>query len=313
MLEILDPGALTSVQDTRGRRAWRRYGVPQGGAADPWSARLANRLVANPDDAAVLEVVGEGAAIRIGVAAVVAVTGGLSTTVDGIPMPPDSARRVAPGSRIRFGPGSGLRAYVSVGGGLDVEPVLGSSATDLRTGFGGLDGRALAAGDRIGIGRPDVTALPRRWIGTRAAGPLRITAGPQASGSTLRELTAAAWVVGASADRTGVRLEGAPLTGGDEVPSQGLLTGAIQLPPDGLPILMLPDCPVTGGYRVPACIIGADLGRLAQLRTGDRLELLEVSLDEAREAGLRLESELSATDEVDASAADEPGWAGAHG
>ena len=98
MLEILDPGALTSVQDTRGRRAWRRYGVPLGGAADAWSARLANRLVANPDKAAVLEVVGDAAILRVGAPAIVAVTGGLPATVDGIPMPPDSARRVAPGS-----------------------------------------------------------------------------------------------------------------------------------------------------------------------------------------------------------------------
>lgn len=313
MMEIVDPGALTSVQDTRGRREWRRYGVPLGGAADPWSARLANRLVTNTDEAAVLEVVGDGAVIRIGAPAIVAVTGGLTATVDGIQMPPDSARRVAPGSRIRFGPGSGLRAYLAVGGGLDVEPVLGSRATDLRTGFGGMDGRALAAGDVIGIGGPSATGQAHRWLGARPNGPLRIAAGPAATRATLRALTEPTWMVGAAVDRTGVRFDGAPLADGGEVPSQGLLPGAIQLPPDGLPILMLADCPVTGGYRVPACVIGADIGRIAQLRPGDRVELVEVSSAEARDAGRRWESELSDTEGLDAWAADEPGWAGSHG
>jgi biotin-dependent carboxylase-like uncharacterized protein len=311
-LEILDPGGLATVQDVAGRRPWRRYGVPHGGAADPMSARLANRLVGNPDDAAVLELV-LGGTVRVAIATTVAVTGGLAAAMDGIPMPPDAARRLPAGARIRIEPGSGLRGYLAVAGGIEVEPVLGSRATDLRTGFGGFAGRALQSGDRLAIGQPRPDALPRRWLGTRADGPLRIVAGPQAASASSEALTLTAWRVGQAVDRTGVRLEGRALEDGGEVPSQGLLPGAIQLPPDGAPILMLADCPVTGGYRVPACVIGADLGRVAQLPPGDQVALVEVSPLEAREAWLQLESNLAAIEPLDTTPDDEPGWAGSHG
>jgi biotin-dependent carboxylase-like uncharacterized protein len=312
MIEIVDPGVLTSIQDATGRRAWRRFGVPLGGAADPWSARLANRLVGNPDDAAVLEVAGGGAVVRIEITTAIGVTGGLATTVDGIPMPPDSARRIAAGSRLRLGPGLGLRGYVAVRGGLDVAPVLGSRATDLRTGFGGLAGRALIAGDRIGVG-PDSDPATHRWVGERESGPLRLTAGPQAAPASMQALTRTVWRVGSKVDRTGVRLDGAPLPDGGEVASQGLLPGAIQVPPDGLPILMLADGPVTGGYRVPACLIGSDLGRLAQLRPGDSVVFVEVGADAGREAWRRAMAELDALEPLAALASDDPGWAGSHG
>jgi allophanate hydrolase subunit 2 len=128
----------------------------------------------------------------------------------------------------------------------------------------------------------------------------------------LRQLVATAWSVGDAVDRTGVRLAGGQsLLQGSEVASQGVLPGAIQVPPDGAPIVLLVDGPVTGGYRIPACVIGSDVGRVAQLRPGDRAELVEVSLDEAREAWLRSESELAAIEALDAPD-DEPGWAGAH-
>ncbi len=311
-LEILDPGLLSTVQDVAGRRPWRRHGVPLGGAADPFSARLANRLVGNPDGAAVIEVVG-GGTLRVGSAAVVAITGGLATEIDGIPLPPDAARRIAAGSRIRFGPGRGLRAYLAVAGGIDVEPVLGSRATDLRTGFGGLGGRPLQGGDRLEIGSGRPSTGPLRWLAGRGEGPLRIVGGPQATSAARSGLTSSAWAVGSAIDRTGGRLDGPPLEGGGEVAPQGLLPGAIQLPPDGAPIVMLADCPVTGGYRVPACVIGADLGRVAQLRPGDRVALTEVSVREARAAWLRMESELAAIEPMDAVTDDEPGWAGSHG
>jgi biotin-dependent carboxylase-like uncharacterized protein len=310
-LEILDPGGLATVQDAVGRRAWRRHGVPFGGAADPMSARLANRLVGNSDDAAVLELV-LGGTVRVATATIVAATGGLAAAIDGVPMPPDAARRLQAGARIRIEPGSGLRGYLAVAGGLEVEPVLGSRATDLRTGFGGLGGRALQSGDRLAIGQPRPDAIPHRWLGTRVEGPVRIVAGPQAASASPEALTSLAWRVGQAVDRTAVRLEGPALEGGGEVPSQGILPGAVQLPPDGAPILMLADCPVTGGYRVPACVVGADIGRVAQLRPGDPVALVQVSALEAREAWLRMESHLAAIEPLDATADDEPGWAGSH-
>ena len=114
-----------------------------------------------------------------------------------------------------------------------------------------------------------MTGRPARWTGTAATGPIRIVAGPH---SETIEALEAPWTVAVEADRTGVRLDGRRLEGG-EVPSMGLPLGAIQVPPDGRPIIMLADRPVTGGYRVPACVIRADIGRVAQLPTGDALSL----------------------------------------
>jgi allophanate hydrolase subunit 2 len=120
------------------------------------------------------------------------------------------------------------------------------------------------------------------------------------------------WTVAIEADRTGMRLDGPRLDGG-EVPSMGLPLGAIQIPPDGRPIVMLADRPVTGGYRVPACVIRADIGRVAQLRTGDALTFISVAPGEAREALVEAEEELAALEPLDAAEDDEPGWAGSHG
>jgi biotin-dependent carboxylase-like uncharacterized protein len=310
-LEVVDPGPQSSVQDVVGRRPWRRYGVPLGGAADGWSARLANRLVGNPHDAAVVEVLAPGAVVRADSATVIAITGGLQATVGGIPVPPDTARRVGRGTSIRLAAGRGLRGYLAVAGGFQVDPVLGSRATDLRTGFGGIGGRALSAGDRIGIGQAAPVAA-YRWLGARPDGPLRVTPGPQADDAILQALIGRGWEVGRAVDRTGVRLEGGRVPGGGEVPSQGLVPGSVQVPPDGQPILMLADCPVTGGYRVPACIIGADLGHVAQLRPGETVALTVVDTAEARAAWRDMEQELARLEPLDPRLDHGAEWAGSH-
>ena len=311
MIEVLEPGLLTSVQTARGRPGWRHLGVPVGGAADAWSARLANRLVGNPDGAALLEITLAGPTLRFHGAARVAMTGSpFEATVDGVALPPFAARDVRPGALLRIGGGDGARAYLAFGGGIEVEHVLGSPATDLRTGFGGLEGRALLAGDLLTIGRPLRRA--RRWTGTRDQGPIRVVAGPHADRLAAEALTMNAWTVSPAADRAGIRLDGELLRPEDpEVPSMGLPVGAVQVPPDGRPIVMLADRPVTGGYPVPACVIGADVGRVAQLRPGDPLRFVSVSPGEAREANQRAEEELAALVDAGAPPDDELGWAGA--
>lgn len=297
-VEILEPGLLTSVQDAIGRRAWRHLGVPAGGAADAWSARLANRLVGNPDAAALLEITLLGPTLRLATAARVALVGRFEATVDGLPFPPHAGRLLRAGSTIRIGEGEDARGYLAFGGGIAVEPVLGSASTDLRTGFGGHEGRALRAGDRLGLGDPSDTP-PMRWTAAPPTGPIRIVAGPHADRLAPGVLEATAWTVSSRSDRTGVRLEGLPLpSAGTEVPSMGLPAGAIQVPPDGLPIVALADRPVTGGYQVPAVVIGADVGRVARLRPGDELRLASVSLEEAREALRRAEAALAALETV---------------
>lgn len=306
-IEILEPGPLTSVQDHFGRPAWRHVGVPVGGAVDPWSARLANRLVGNADDAALLEITLGDAVIGTDDAVWMALIGGLRGSSGGVDLPAQEAWRLRPGATVRVRAGDGARGYLAVGGGLVVERVLGSASTDLRTGFGGLDGRALRAGDRLVVGR--MAGNPGRWTGTPPSGPVRLVPGPHPEGLTTLERT---WTVAVEADRTGVRLDG-PRLDGAEVPSMGLPAGAIQLPPDGRPIVMLADGPVTGGYRVPACVIRADIGRVAQLRTGDELRFESVAVGDAVEALRRAELELAASEPLETAEDDELGWAGSHG
>ena len=301
MIEILEPGPLTSVQDPDGRRQWRHLGVPVGGAADAWSARLANRLVGNPDGAALLEVTLGGLVLTVDRPTRLALTGGL----EAVGLAPHEARSISRGATVRVNPGDGARGYLAVGGAIVVEPVLGSVSTDLRTGFGGLDGRALRAGDRLEVGTLSGTA--GRWTGERDVGPIRIVPGPHPEGF---EQLLGDWTVAVEADRTGVRLDGPALEAAGEVPSMGLPAGAVQVPPDGRPIVMLADRPVTGGYPVPACVIRADVGRVAQLRTGDRLAFASVSPEEAREANRRAEEQLAA---IEAPEENGLGWIGSHG
>lgn len=314
-IEVLDGGALTSVQDALGRQGWRRLGIPVGGAVDAWSARLANRLVGNPDHAALLEATLLGPRLRFLSPALVGIAGAdLEATLDGRPVPPGISRLAAAGNELRFGaPRSGARAYVAVAGGIVVRPVLGSASTDLRSRFGGLEGRALRAGDRLATGPPGDLAPRRALRPARDGGSIRVLPGPhpEAFGSDLLDrLTAIAWSVSSKADRAGVRLDGPPLppVATPEVPSLALPAGAVQVPPDGAPIVMLADRPVTGGYPVAACVIGADIGRVAQLATGDELRFGVVTPAEARAALERDEASLAEIAMHDDEGA---GWAGA--
>lgn len=312
MIEVVEPGALTSVQTADGRPGWRHVGVPVGGAADAWSARLANRLVGNDGDAALLEVTLAGPELRFHAETSIALTGAaFDATLDGLPLLPFVGRRVRRGALLRIGMGDGARGYLAVAGGIRVPAVLGSMSTDLRTGFGGHEGRALRPGDRLSVG--SISGSIRRWTGRTPDGPIRILPGPHHRLLGLDALIGQTWVVGIEADRTGVRLDGRQLEAGQrDVASMGLAIGAIQVPPDGRPIVMLVDRPVTGGYPVPACVIRVDVGRVAGLRTGDRVTFAPVSIVEARAALRQMEEELANLEDAGAPPDDEPAWAGAH-
>ncbi len=312
-LEVLEPGALTTVQDPFGRPLWRHVGVPVGGAVDRWSARLANRLAGNPEDAALLEFALSGPTLAFSHPSTIALVGDFEATADGLPLPAASARAIRPGSVVRIAAGRDALGYLAVAGGLEVPVVLGSSGTDLRTGFGGLEGRAMRSGDRLVIGGRAPGAA-QRWTGSAASGPIRVLPGPHIDRVAPGALERERWQIGRDADRTGARLDGPPVHApGSEIASMGLPEGAVQVPPDGRPIVMLADRPVTGGYPVPWVVIGADVGRIARLRPAAPVSFVTVSVAQARDAWLAAERELAALDPLRAEEDDQPGgWAGSH-
>lgn len=291
MLEVLRPGLQTTVQDA-GRRALA-LGVPGGGAADPVARRLANALVGNPAGAAGLEVTLAGPALRFHADALVALCGApFTATLGGQPFPLERAVAVPAGTTLDVGTAArGLRAVLAVRGGLDVPGVFGSRATDLKAGFGGLEGRALRRGDRLGwFPRPEVTPLgaflsPTLRTPTGPTVTLRVLPTPEATPALLAALTRCSLTVSPQADRMGVRLaEAVPAPHDPARVSLPNVPGAVQLPPDGRPILLLPDAGTHGGYPTPLVVAAVDRPALGQLRPGDRVRFRLVTLEEARAA-----------------------------
>ena len=279
-LTVRQVGASVLVQD-RGRAGWAHLGVPRSGALDAPAAALANRLVGNHPDDACLEVVLGGLAITSDEGIWVAVTGApCAIEVDARASAVGAAVRLPAGGELRLGrPEAGLRTYVAVGGGIAVEPVLGSRSTDT---LGRLGPSPIAVGDRLPVGR---AAGPPRSVDTPrppVPGPLRVGPGPRAdrvAGDVLDLLCRAAYVVSPDSDRVGLRLVGdpLPLERADELPSEGVVLGAVQVPPDGRPVVFLADHPTTGGYPVVAVVDEADLWQCAQLRPGEPVTFTRVA------------------------------------
>jgi urea carboxylase len=295
--EVVKPGVQTTVQDLPGRSGLWGVGVPPSGAWDDVSFALANRAVGNSDSAAGLEAVLRGPVLRFHHRALVCVTGAAtSATLDGEPVDPGRATVVSAGQTLDLGParGAGLRQYLAVRGGLDVPAVLGSRATFLLGKFGGLDGRALRAGDILPVlsdenaGTPvdvELPVLTNEW-------ELRVVPGPHGAPEHLTDegvaaLFAAEWRIDHRSDRTGVRLVGpAPqwsrADGGDaglhpsNIHDSAYPVGAIMLS-GGTPVIVGPDGPSLGGFVVPAVVLRADRWKLAQARPGDRVRLRPVA------------------------------------
>jgi biotin-dependent carboxylase-like uncharacterized protein len=267
MIEVLAPGPLTALQDG-GRAGLAALGVPRSGAFDRAALRLANRLVGNPEDATALEITFGGLELWLHDAATVALAGAPCPGLDlAAPL------SLPAGTRVRLGvPLRGLRSYLAVRGGFAVEHVLGSASTDTLSGLGPA---ALRAGDRLAIGpEPSGRVSSASGGGARFDGVLRVIAGPRDDWfepGALGLLASAAWTVRADSNRIGVRLDGPPLarTRAGELPSEATLPGALQVPPDGRPIVLGPDAPVTGGYPVVAVVRDSDLDLAGQLRPGD--------------------------------------------
>ena len=277
-LLVLDPGPLTTVQDP-GRPGLAHLGVPRSGWLDAPAARLANRLVGNPEQLAVLECLLGGLALEAANATTVAVTGArgdvrVSGRAGSRLAAHGTALTLAAGERLELGRvREGARCYVAVAGGVAVSPVLGSRSTDTLSGLGP---PVVAAGDRIPVG--PVAGPPAAGeavpLPTSSEVVLRCRPGPRRDWlrpEAWSTLTTASYAVQPDSNRVGLRLSGPPLmrSRDTELPSEGLVLGAVQLPPDGQPLVFLNEHPTTGGYPVVAVVEPADLATCAQLRPGD--------------------------------------------
>jgi biotin-dependent carboxylase-like uncharacterized protein len=279
-LEILRTGPLALVQDL-GRVGLAHLGVTRSGAADRRSHRLANRLVANPDDRATIEVTFGGFSARVrGGGVDIAVTGAdTDPSVDGIMFGTNSIHHVRDGEVISLGtPYSGLRSYLAVRGGIDVTPVLGSRSYDVMSAIGPLP---LQPGDVLPVGEhtdeyPELEQAPVAPMSEHLV-ELRVVPGPRDDWLVDPDaLVHTIWMASDRSDRVGMRLEGRPLqyrSPDRQLPSEGATRGAIQVPPNGLPVILGPDHPVTGSYPVVGVIADEDIDKVAQVRPGQYVRL----------------------------------------
>jgi biotin-dependent carboxylase-like uncharacterized protein len=301
-VEVVRPGVLLTVQDL-GRPALGRFGISPAGAMDPLALRLANRLVGNAVDTAALEVTGPGAELLFLGEARLAIGGAdLGATLDGAPFAAWQVGHCRDGAVLRFGTRSrGARAVLAIGGGLAVPRVMGSASVDLDAGLGG--GR-LTRGQRLPLGEtPPVSPIHPAALATVLAAyadpfHLRFVTGddPAVPGETTALFRRVPFVVSDRSNRTGYRLTGPilPVDAAADRLSEPVAPGALQLPPDGQPILLMADRQTTGGYPCLGHLIAADRPKAAQLWPGDRIDFAAVSLEQAQRAARDLAAALAA-------------------
>jgi antagonist of KipI len=301
-LHILKPGLLTTVQDL-GRYGHQASGVPVAGPMDTFSHRLANQLAGNSIDAATLEVTLIGPDLIVEADTTMAIAGGqFEVTCDDRPLASGTSFSVTRGQRVRFGRlVEGARAYLAVAGGIQTPPVLGSRATHLVSHMGGFNGRALRTGDRV----PIVIAAPTRpqrksaglTLPTKGRALLRVMAGPQDGwfqADALRAIASVSFRISPQSNRMGYRLQGPPLVRAreDELISEPVGIGAIQVPAAGEPILLMADRQTAGGYPKIGYVISADLPIAGQLAPGDFIEFHVCTHQEAVAALISRERQL---------------------
>ncbi len=282
MIEVLGLGAGATVQDL-GRVGYAALGVPRAGAFDPGAAARANRLVGNRESAATIEIVLGGLALRVDRPATVALVGApvplrCEPSVSGLAW--GAPVTLPAGTVLRLGaPARGLRSWLAVRGGIDAPSTLGSRSTDT---LGGLGPAPLRVGDRLRVGADIDAGIAAvdggaDWLADPSAA-VEVAPGPRADwvdADSLSWLWTAVWTVRPDSNRVGVRLDGPRLrwTRDEQLPSEGVLPGAIRIPPDGRPIVFGPDAPTTGGYPVVGVVTAPGLALLAQTRPGDVVRL----------------------------------------
>jgi biotin-dependent carboxylase-like uncharacterized protein len=307
VIQVQSPGLLTTVQDL-GREGFGPLGVSPSGAADPISLRLGNRLVGNLEGAAGLEMTLLGGTFLFPQGAIVALTGSdFGATLDGTPVSLWTSLEAKPDQTLRVGSTrSGARCYLSVQGGLAVKPFLGSASTQLLSGLGGHEGRALRKGDALRI-LPATASFQKRVVAPRALArlsprkALRVTPGRQIdwfSGPSRQLFYESTYRVAEESNRMGLRLEGQPLaqSASGEMITEGVSIGAVQITAAGLPIILFVEQQTTGGYAKIANVISADLHSLGQLRPRDEIRFERVDWETARSLLLEQEKLLASED-----------------
>ncbi len=302
VFEVIHPGALTSVQDL-GRYGYQRYGVPISGAMDKFALRVANLLAGNEEGEAALEATIIGPKLRALGESTIALAGGdLSPRINGRPCAMWCAHLIKEGDLISFGPPrSGCRTYLAVSGGIDVPPALGSCSTHLRLGLGGF-GRALAAGDLIQVRRdsrePANGRLPEKYIPHYGAEWLiRVILGPQMDYFTMRGISqflGGEYVITPQSDRMGFRLKGPRIEhrAGADILTDATPPGSVQVPGDGMPIILVADGQATGGYSKIGVVISPDQDKLGQAKPGEKIRFEKVTLSQAHRAMKEMRNQI---------------------
>ena len=303
MITVLKPGFFSTIQD-EGRWGFQAFGMPVAGAMDRYAYRIANLLVGNRPEAAVIEMSLLGASFKFDEPQIIAICGAdMQAELNGVKVANWTPLQAPRGSELRldYAP-TGFRAYLAVQGGIDVPAVLGSRSTYTPARIGGLEGRALQPGDVLEVGQdydPDARSrmLPAEDIpkyGREVR--LRVLLGPQDdmfSAESVARFFDSEFVITDEADRVGYRLHGPKIAHRDKavIISDSLPMGAIQIPAHGMPIIMMADRQTTGGYAKIGTVIGPDLSRLAQARPGDRVRMRKIDEREAV-AALRTERQV---------------------
>lgn len=324
-LTVIDPGILTTVQD-QGRTGYMDSGFSPSGALDGFSSRLANFLAANPPGEAVLEMTLRGASVVFDGPGVIAITGAdMTPLLNGFPAAMNKAFAVTRGDILHTGFAlTGVRSYLAVSGGFDLEPVLGSRSTNLRVRIGGFEGRKLETKDHLPFRKTvgDLPGMERRFFDPRGSVPagktaagkaavkirgayteddplvLHVVEGNQAgrlSQEGIHTFYHSLYIVGTESDRMGVRLEGPPAATlyGADIVSRGIAGGSVQIPGSGKPIVLLNDRQTTGGYVTAGAVITGDLWRLAQAPAGSAVRFEKIRAGAAEKIYLQTEREIA--------------------
>jgi len=293
--KVINPGLLTTIQDT-GRFGHQHKGITTGGPLDEYAFTWANHLLGNPRGAAMLEITFGGLEIAAQINTTIALTGAdLGATINGERIEPWRTHRVKAGDRLKFhSPESGLRAYLAVAGGFEIPQLLGSCSTVMREGIGGLvsDGAKLKADDRLPcaeVAAQPVSAVPAEDIPDyRKDLELGLIEGYQIAdfpSEQLRRFFASEYQITTDIDRMGYRLKGEAISATRSgIISEGIAAGAVQIPADGQPIVLMCDRQTIGGYPKPGCISRLGMAQLAQRGPGSRVRFypMDVSMAQAQ-------------------------------